>query len=197
MIPALTAQLKTFDIKRRAEMANNSALSVEVEEMYNKYMQMRVKYRSNRTLVVFLDKIQAPIVNLYQRACQLHGPSLKNRVEPVVVMLSGGSGVGKSSILYHIGSTVLAHAKKITPDMTDAQIQETIDNCLYARMHEQEYWDRYMDQVTTLIDDFGQIKDTTSNPNIEFMELIRMSNPFPYPLHMADIESKKTDRVVT
>ena len=59
-------------------------------------------------------------------------------------------------------------------------------------MHEQDDWDRYQDQAVTLIDDFGQVRDTTSNPNIEFMELIRMSNPFPYPLHMADIESKKT-----
>lgn len=185
-------KLKTFDMEKRAEMMNKPEISTEVEVMYNNYMAMRINYRSNRSIVQILDKIQAPIVNLYQRACNLHGASLKNRIEPVVLMLTGGSGVGKSSILYHIGSAVLAHAKKITPDMSDAQIREAIDNCLYARMHEQEYWDRYQDQAVTLIDDFGQVKDTTSNPNVEFMELIRMSNPFPYPLHMADIESKKT-----
>jgi hypothetical protein len=191
-VKTLIETLKTFDMEKRAEMMNKPEISMEVEVMYNNYMAMRIAYRTNRSIVQVLDKIQAPIVNLYQRACNLHGASLKNRIEPVVMMLSGGSGVGKSSILYHIGSTVLAHAKKITPDMTDAQIQEAIDNCLYARMHEQEYWDRYQDQVVTLIDDFGQVKDTSSNPNVEFMELIRMSNPFPYPLHMADIESKKT-----
>lgn len=191
-IKELLAVLETFDMTKRAEMMNKPEISVEVESMYNKYMAMRIAYRTNRSIVAILDKIQAPIVNLYQRACNLHGASLKNRIEPVVLMLTGGSGVGKSSILYHIGSTVLAHAKKITPDMTNAQIQEAIDNCLYARMHEQEYWDRYQDQAVTLIDDFGQVRDTMSNRNVEFMELIRMSNPFPYPLHMADIESKKT-----
>jgi len=191
-VKELIETLKTFDMEKRAEMMNKPEISVEVEAMYNKYMAMRISYRTNRAIVQVLDKIQAPVVNLYQRACALHGASLKNRIEPVVMMLTGGSGVGKSSILYHIGSTVLAHAKRITPDMTDAQIREAIDNCLYARMHEQEYWDRYQDQVVTLIDDFGQVKDTTSNPNVEYMELIRMSNPFPYPLHMADIESKKT-----
>lgn len=184
--------VESFTIEKRAEMINNAEISLEAENMYNKYMALRIKYRANRILTSVLDKIQAPIVNLYQRACNLHGATLKNRVEPVVMMLTGGSGVGKSSILYHIGSTVLAHAKKITPQMSNAEIQEAIDNCLYARMHEQEYWDRYQDQAVTLIDDFGQVKDTTSNPNVEFMELIRMSNPFPYPLHMADIESKKT-----
>ena len=191
-VNTLINTLKTFDMTKRAEMANRPELSLEVETMYNKYMAMRISYRSNRTIVQILDKIQAPIVNLYQRACSLHGASLKNRIEPVVLMLTGGSGVGKSSILYHIGSAVLAHAKKINSNMTDAEIQEAIDNCLYARMHEQEYWDRYQDQVVTLIDDFGQVKDTTANPNVEFMELIRMSNPFPYPLHMADLDSKKT-----
>ena len=36
------------------------------------------------------------------------------------------------------------------------------------------------------------MKDSTSNPNLEFMELIRMSNTFPYPLHMAGIEQKSS-----
>ena len=132
-VKELIATLETFDMTKRAEMMNKPELSVEVENMYNKYMAMRIAYRTNRSIVTILDKVQAPIVNLYQRACNLHGASLKNRIEPVVLMLTGGSGVGKSSILYHIGSAVLAHAKKITPEMTNAQIQEAIDNCLYAR----------------------------------------------------------------
>ena len=57
-------------------------------------------------------------------------------------------------------------------------------------MIEQEFWDGYLSHPCVLVDDFGQKKDSVSNPNDEFMELIRMSNSFPYPLHMAAVEKK-------
>lgn len=42
----------------------------------------------------------------------------------------------------------------------------------------------------TVFDDFNQQTDSASNPNLELFEIIRSSNCFPYPLHMAAIDQK-------
>lgn len=51
-------------------------------------------------------------------------------------------------------------------------------------------WDGYQKNTVTMVDDAFQVRDSTANPNIDYMELIRMSNPFPYPLHMAELSAK-------
>lgn len=189
-VSQLLKELKQFDIRRRNEMLTNTSICEHVQSMYNKYSDFRVKYRSNRAIVQILDKVQGSITNLYQKAVTFYPVKGKNRIEPVTMMLTGGSGVGKSSLLYHIGTAVLFELGKITDDMNDEDIHKMVTECTYARMVEQEFWDGYSDQPCTLLDDFGQMKDSTSNPNLEFMELIRMSNSFPYPLHMAGVEQK-------
>ena len=113
--------------------------------------------------------------------------NIKNRVEPVVLMLRGESGTGKSTLMYHIGVNVLAYAGAITADMEDEQIDEAIRTCVYPRVAENVYWEGYKHTPVTLVDDAFQMVDSLSNPNLDYMELIRMSNSFPYPLHMASI----------
>ncbi len=53
-----------------------------------------------------------------------------------------------------------------------------LENEIYMRCAEQVFWDGALKQFVTILDDFGQQKDSTSNPNIEFFELIRMIGPF-------------------
>lgn len=186
----LLKEIKRFDIKRRNEMTSNMRLCEEVQRMFDTYNDFRLKYRSNRSIVTLLDKVQGTITNLYNKAVSFFPVKGTNRIEPVTMMLTGASGVGKSSILYHVGTAVLYELGMITDTMPDEEIHKLVSECTYARMVEQEFWDGYANQPCTLIDDFGQMKDSTSNPNLEFMELIRMSNSFPYPLHMASVEQK-------
>lgn len=182
--------LKEFTPERRRQMVTDPHTCVIAEKLYTSYMNARLNYRTNRPIMLFLDKLQTPIFNLYSRACSINPKSSSNRVEPVVVMLHGESGVGKSTLLYHIGAAVLNNLGYLSEEQTDEEIDEMISNSLYARMIEQEFWDGYLSHPCVLVDDFGQKKDSVSNPNDEFMELIRMSNSFPYPLHMAAVEKK-------
>ena len=57
-------------------------------------------------------------------------------------------------------------------------------------MAENVYWEGYKHTPVTLVHDAFQMVDSLSNPNLGYMELIRMSNSFPYPLHMASIAGK-------
>lgn len=113
---------------------------------------------------------------------ELHYPETKAiRSVPLALWMVGESQIGKSRLQYLISTELCLEA-----GIEDAKDQ------LYPRNIEMEFWDNYQGQFVTIYDDFGQMKDSTSNPNLEFFEIIRTIGPFPCPLHMADISQKGT-----
>lgn len=112
------------------------------------------------------------------------------RDPPVVIYLSGGSGVGKSSITYPLAVEILKGIFEKEGNTYD--LKNTWKNFIYMRSPEQEYWDGYADQLVTVFDDFNQQADSASNPSLELFEIIRAANVFPYPLHMANLDDKAT-----
>lgn len=109
----------------------------------------------------------------------------KPRMEPIVIHLFGESGVGKSGMSWPLASDMNA---ALTSDNQNAA---DFAKDIYFRNTEQEFWDGYHGQNVVCYDDFGQRVDGVSNPNEEFMEIIRVGNIAPYPLHMASIEEKQ------
>jgi len=119
---------------------------------------------------------------------QRDGQSIRN--PPVTVYLAGGTGVGKSSVTYPLAAEILKgiHAK----EGGSIDLHKRWKNLIYMRSAEQEFWDGYENQLVTVFDDFCQQADSASNPNLELFEIIRASNCFPYPLHMASLDQKAT-----
>nr|QJI52113.1 MAG: hypothetical protein 1 [Dicistroviridae sp.] len=119
---------------------------------------------------------------LHQRS----GANIRN--PPVTIYLTGGTGVGKSSITYPLAAEIL---KAISlREQFAIDLKKCWKSLIYMRSAEQEFWDGYENQLVTVFDDFNQLADSASNPSIELFEIIRASNSFPYPLHMADIAQK-------
>jgi hypothetical protein len=113
---------------------------------------------------------------------ELHYPETKAiRSVPLALWMVGESQIGKSRLQYLISTELCL----------EAGIQDAKDQ-LYPRNIEMEFWDNYQGQFVTIYDDFGQMKDSSANPNLEFFEIIRTVGPFPCPLHMADISQKGT-----
>lgn len=108
------------------------------------------------------------------------------RNPPVIIYMSGETGMGKSTISYPLAVDVL---KKISSDVKD--LKQNWKKCIYTRNVEQEFWDGYTGQLVCVYDDFSQRKDTASNPNSELFEIIRCANNFPFPLHMANLVDKQ------
>lgn len=119
---------------------------------------------------------------------QRDGQSIRN--PPVTIYLSGGTGVGKSSVTYPLAVEILKEI--FDREGQAADLQKRWKNLIYMRSAEQEFWDGYENQFVTVFDDFNQQADSASNPNLELFEIIRASNCFPYPLHMASIDQKAT-----
>nr|QQV74263.1 putative non-structural polyprotein [Anoplolepis gracilipes virus 2] len=116
------------------------------------------------------------------------GTSVRN--PPVTIYLAGGTGVGKSSVTYPLAAEILKGIFQREPSPTD--LAKYWKNLIYMRSPEQEFWDGYENQLVTVFDDFGQLVDSTSSPNLELFEIIRAANSFPYPLHMASLDQKAT-----
>lgn len=184
------SRLRAFDIGKRRLIETDIAVANEAYRMYDDWMILRTKYRENRPLSALLDKSQGICVNLQTAAMGNTQLVIKQRVEPVILMFRGGSGVGKSTLMYHFGAAVLAEEGVITEQMDDAEITRKVETCIYPRAAETEYWEGYRNTPVTLVDDAFQMVDSTSNPCLDYMELIRMGNGFPYPLHMASIANK-------
>nr|UHK03032.1 MAG: RNA helicase [Guiyang dicistrovirus 3] len=119
---------------------------------------------------------------------QRDGQSIRN--PPVTIYLAGGTGVGKSSITYPLSVEILKEIYSKEGGTMD--LREIWKSLIYMRSAEQEFWDGYENQLITVFDDFCQQADSASNPNLELFEIIRASNCFPYPLHMASLDQKAT-----
>lgn len=109
------------------------------------------------------------------------------RMEPVTIMLRGAPGVGKSYMLYPFIKHVLVN---VLPEQLKEDLKSRPSDYVYVRNPEQKYWDGYRGQFATLMDDFGQVRDTAGREDSEYMDIIRASNMFPFVLHMASLEDK-------
>nr|AWK77871.1 nonstructural polyprotein [Robinvale bee virus 1] len=176
--------------ENRAQIALDAPIRERIKTLYSDYWRQRKLYSSSRTIMTFMDKYAGIVSTLMSKAADSTIGVTESRQKPVVTMIRGGTGVGKSELLYFMGTNVLAHLGAITPTMSGEEIKKKINSCMYPRMVENVYWEAYSEQPICLYDDFGQMTDSPTNPNLEFMELIRSANRFPYALHMAEISAK-------
>lgn len=131
-------------------------------------------------LLRFADKIKRKV-----------GADASVRNPPVTLYLYGETGVGKSTLTYPLCATLLkAIFEKENNKVMLESLRHHYKEMIYVRAAEQEYWDGYTQQLVTVFDDFNQQVDSPSSPSLELFEIIRSSNIFPYPLHMASIEEK-------
>lgn len=103
------------------------------------------------------------------------------RVEPIVAWFTGSTGLGKTGMTYPF---IIDMMRVFGPVPADWQQN------IHARIAENEYWDGYDDQEYLIYDDFLQKKDSAANPNVELFEMIRVTNAFPFQLHMSSVEDK-------
>uniref|UniRef100_A0AB38ZK48 Non-structural polyprotein n=1 Tax=Crocidura shantungensis ribovirus 1 TaxID=3139529 RepID=A0AB38ZK48_9VIRU len=169
----------------------NELLADQLNAMYkqgNIYMQSRL-YRKD------YDKIRSHLITLLRimEVCSskiISPGSVRN--PPVTIIFTGETGEGKSSLCYPFALSLLKRIFDREDPERSATLIHNWKQSIYVRASEQEFWDGYCGQFITMFDDFGQRVDSASNPSIELFEVIRGSNMFAFPLHMAQLEDKAT-----
>lgn len=147
----------------------------------------------NKAFAEFKDsiwKVVFKLGNILEKFNTRGRSSATVRNPPVTIYLTGGTGVGKSSVTYPLAAEILQGIFQREPASFD--LAKYWKNLIYMRSPEQEFWDGYENQLVTVFDDFSQLVDSSSSPNLELFEIIRAANSFPYPLHMASIDQKAT-----
>lgn len=172
------------DVKAFDEIATSEDKCREVEYLYRKGLfmvarcsELKVPPTQMQALNLHFGVIKMVYDKVMCSGAFKGGP----RAEPLVIALYGESGVGKSGMMYPLSIELLK-----LDGLVDGKWAEEI----YARNVEQEFWDGYKGQRVVLYDDFGQMKDSASAPNLEYFEIIRTGNLAPYPVHMANLHEK-------
>lgn len=109
------------------------------------------------------------------------------RTEPFVILVRGGTGMGKSWLSVPF---LISMLKQILPASELPDLRRCHDGFIYSRQQEHKYWDGYAGQFVCVWDDFGQVRDVVGQGENEFMDLIRCANLYQHVCHMADIKDK-------
>lgn len=114
------------------------------------------------------------------------GARQQPRIEPYMVYMWGASGLGKSLITPFMASHFLAtfHPEMFKDRDVDYTASTFVRNAGDAR------WDGVGAHKVYVYDDYGQARDSMSNPNSEFLETIRLANSTPFIPEMAELSKK-------
>lgn len=182
---------RTDEFKKSDEILRDPQVIKEVENLYMRGLEFSKEIsekKLTRELLLPFQTHMRLLTDLNKMVDTSGAFGTRPRTQPVVIWTFGDSGVGKSGMSWPL-------AIDLNNDfVTSPQEASEFSKHIYMRNVEQEFWDNYQRQNIVIYDDFGQRKDSTGNPNEEFMELIRMANIAPYPLHMAHLEDKRKTR---
>lgn len=174
-----------LQLESRILLLKETALCKRIEACYFEGLRISraaARFTISREAMASFSNYFSAISKLYCDVDRTGAFNSGPRIEPVVILLYGESGIGKSGSVFPFAVELLKH---INP----ALARDWVNN-VYMRNVEQEYWDGYKSQPIVIYDDFGQMKDSASMPNPELLEIIRTGNIAPYPLHMASVEEK-------
>lgn len=172
-----------LSLDNQLALGRDPKLAEKLELMMMRHQSLMQIYSGDRVAVTRLSSLGTPLKGMYDIISRKNPKSLVMRKEPVCVALWGESGTGKSVLATILQQDLLKISGKYDPTIG-------VGGQIYSRCFEQEYWDGYAGQPICIIDDFGQQKDSLTSPNLEYFELIRASNIFPWQLHSAALNEK-------
>ncbi|AYQ66681.1 nonstructural polyprotein [Drosophila kikkawai virus 1] len=172
-------------VKRKATIVNEQI--IKISNLLKQGLRLRSWAFSNKCS----PEVCRNISNYIRTAEQLYNYADKNntldggqRQRPLCIVLFGESQIGKSGLIYPLAQDLCYAA--------GYRKASDIDEQIYARQPETEFWDGYKGQFIVVRDDCLAAIDDVSNPNPELHETIREMNDFPYHLHMAALEDKNS-----
>ncbi|UTQ50729.1 MAG: replicase polyprotein [Ljubljana dicistrovirus 1] len=174
-------ELTRLDVN--VDIGRDPKLAAKIECLYAQYLNLLRVYNKNKEITTKLCRIGTPLLEFYRKVTDKNPKAHVMRKEPVCVVLWGPTGVGKSYLMNRLQQDLLKISGKFDPN-------RPMEGMIYSRCIEQDYWDGYTGQPICIMDDFAQLVDSPVKPNLEFFEVIRSVNIFPYQLHSAALHEK-------
>jgi hypothetical protein len=131
--------------------------------------------------MIFLNKYMDRLTGAIQAHRGALAQASSFRMQPICLMLGGASGVGKTTLLKWLASSIMLLSKSV-----DAS--EVLNNMWQKGIS--EYWNGYVQQFVYIMDDCFQQKTDGKQLDNEAMFLIRAVGNWAFPLNFADLDSK-------
>jgi hypothetical protein len=169
---------RVFDSTAKPERSVILQTQKKVQEGYG-FMQTMTTREAKNEVGVWLDKLNTRLTPHLGTLSAEHNV----RATPYMVMLGGGSGVGKTSVVQAFASFVLLLSGEV-------RASEVLQNLWQKGIS--EYWNGYMGQRAIIKDDCFQVKGAAAcgAHDSEAMEIIRAVGNWACPLNFADVDSK-------
>ncbi|QWT43274.1 nonstructural polyprotein [Anisopteromalus calandrae positive-strand RNA virus 1] len=177
------------------EKKNSNTLVMETTTMSNLTHLFKVgnRFLSSKLYRGFHSMVRSYLIELSRLIEKCNSRIISPgtiRKPPAVLYMFGETGIGKSTLTVPLSVMLLKRILERENPEELKRLKKTWQNHIYTRASEQEFWDGYNGQLICQFDDIGQRVDAASAPNLELFEIIRSSNIFAYPLHMAALEDK-------
>jgi len=169
---------------------NENYFELEVAIMDMRKIIIAIERTSkNSNLLVIMHKELNKLERLSKEFAQANIDGQGAKQETVCVLFKGGPGCGKSIAMEHLAFAVVAQVLS-TPEEYE-KFKANPYTYIFNRQFENKYWDGYKpSMLVTYIDDFGQAKDVSGEPDNEYMNVIRIVNGFQCSLHTANMTEK-------
>lgn len=134
-----------------------------------------------------LHRFVTGIVHKMEAAIGAAGVAMSERQVPLVVVLRGESGIGKSYIQHALIDQIALRVLETKEEREDYDRNHASEKHMW--LSEEEHANGYFGQFATIFDDFGQFL-TQKGQADDYIRIIRMANAAPCRLNAAELERK-------
>lgn len=172
------------EAEQRNKIDTDLEVALEAERLYYTGLKFLQDPFLPMEMVKVVNSSLRPAKDIYKYVTQSPIRGGEWRMRPLVIVLAGESGIGKTSAVPFLCIDLNREMGEMGPDILQSSV--------YSRQVETEYWDGYKAQKIVVYDDAFQKKDDAVNCNLEVFEVIRACNSYPQHLHMANLSDKNT-----
>lgn len=195
--PEFTQELQKFEIKHFAimskEIGSDDDLSwtnedvKELEDLCSRIttriFESKLAHPKHAALVKMRDSFNKILTVALERVHAVGKP----RSEPIGLVLVGGAGLGKTTVCQRISAAVCA---KVLTGENLANFRNNTATQIFVPVSGSKYHDHYNAQLTTVVDDVLQAKETPGGENNDSINIISWINTTPVLLNAAELRNK-------
>lgn len=165
----------------------NQDTFVQLETLSRRCLLLKDKYRKVPRVDARLQVASLELDKVRAKFIQANLSGEMARKAPLSLLFAGKSQIGKSAAVPAIISAIMI---RTLPKEQAEDFMKNSTKYIYSRTPESRFWDGYAFQPCVVLDEFGQSIDAPGHQENEYLDFIRMSNVFPFNLHMAKLETK-------
>jgi hypothetical protein len=172
--------------QHRGDLPVNASNAEKVFKAYSEGNHLLSSVKKGR-LYEALKVHKTMLMRLFQPFESIGMVNAGPRMEPIGILLSGESNIGKS---YSIFPIILKTLRRLLSPAELVELDKNFNSHVYVHISGNEFMDNYKSQMIAVIDDFGQARDCVGSTTSDYLDVIRMVNMFPFICHMAALENK-------